>query len=107
MKIKLSPQVNYEKIISYQFDNETIAAICGNETFSQDLSFITIENPLDRDIETGQLLNSRGELIICNFGFIPIINAYRDKAGELYVELLNFISKDAAEEEKYPDWIEI
>ncbi|GEM_PF-4711258 len=53
MRILLSAQVNNEKIISYEFNNETITAIYGNETFSQDLSFITIENPLDRDMESG------------------------------------------------------
>lgn len=36
----------------------------------------------------------------------PILFAKREN-GVLWVELLNFISENATEEERYPDWIEV
>ena len=40
------------------------------------------------------------------FDFCPILSAER-RDGDLYLELLNFISIDATDEEKFPEWQEV
>lgn len=103
MRYKLSPQVSDKKIL-YEFSNETITAVYNGQIFLKDLSYITFEKSF-KDIITDNPLDENGNIITCDFGFMPILNAYRDEENNLCVELLNFITKDASEEEKYPDWI--
>lgn len=105
MKVKLSPQVNENKKINYSFDNETITAQCDGLINVYDLSGIADNFYTESEIDGEILIEPYVEETI--FCFMPIIKAYRDDAYVLYVELLNFIEKDAIYEEKYPSWFEI
>ncbi len=90
MKIYLSPQKSNREII-YEFEDEKIIATIDNVTDTFDFS--TMPDGIMHEVETILDVN-------------PIVSAKRVE-GELYVELLNFISKDATEEEKFPEWLEV
>ena len=87
MKVLFSPQVN-DEIIEYNFEDEKITAIYKGE--SDTFDFSNFPDGKAENIETSLPVN-------------PIVSAER-KNGELYVVLLNFINKDATEEERFPSW---
>lgn len=91
MKIYLSPQVSDERI-RYRFGPDEITAIFKGETEAFDFS----------EFPDG-VLQKEGIKTILDVN--PIISAKRE-AGELKVELLNFISSDATEAEKFPEWFD-
>lgn len=90
MKIKFSPQRSDDKI-NYIFEGEKIIVTIEGETDAFDFSIMPDGKMVD--VETKLPLN-------------PIASAERVN-GELYVKLINFISSDATEEEKYPRWQEV
>lgn len=92
MRILLTPQVN-DITISYSFSGEIITATIGEVTDTFDFSGFPDGEINFNDIET--ILPSH-----------PVIEAKREN-GILSVQLLNCISEDATNEEKFPEWIEV
>lgn len=103
MRILYSPQVRADlKKINYQFIDETIIAEYEGLINTYNLSEM-------QECFNQIIVNENGEMEIkpyipeTVFSFSPIINAFRDNM--LNVELINFISADAPESEKYPNWL--
>lgn len=92
MKVFYSPQVNMMQIISYQFNREIVTVTINNETEQFDFS----------NLPDGKAENIESDI----FEFCPVLSAER-KDGMLYLELLNFISFDATEKERFPTWEEV
>ena len=94
MRIYKSPQVGVdEKRFKFEFSGEAITA-----------TFDGISDTFDfTGLPDGEVDFSMIETVLkCN----PILKAQRVD-GTLSVELLNFISEDASEAEKFPEWIEV
>jgi hypothetical protein len=91
MKVLLSPQVNDKIKIFYTFSGEVVTATIDGA--SDVFDFTPTADGIAVDIQT-------------SLPFNPIINAERTD-GILSVELLNFISSDATQKEKFPEWIEV
>jgi hypothetical protein len=91
MKVLLSPQVNDKVKIVYTFSGEVVTATIDGA--SDVFDFTSMADGIAVDIQTNLPVN-------------PIINAERTN-GILSVELLNFISSDATEIEKFPEWMEV
>jgi hypothetical protein len=97
MQVLYSPQFNDVDSISYEFVGEKIICTLNGEVDEFDFTGLPEgilgagyrENP----IETTLAMN-------------PISGAKREN-GILYVTLLNFIGKDATQEERFPEWIEV
>lgn len=90
MKVLLSPQRS-DKEINYHFEGEKITVTMND--MSDTFDFSTMPDGILYEVETILDIN-------------PIISAKRE-SGILYVELLNFISQDATEEERFPEWQEV
>jgi hypothetical protein len=90
MKILLSPQVNEDKVIIYTFSGEIVTATLDGVTDTFDFSSFP-DGDLDRST------------IVTTLAINPIMSAQREN-GVLEVEVLNFIKKDATEDEKFPQW---
>ena len=88
MKLFKSPQVS-DKTTSYKIENEVITVEFENETEVYDFS--EMPEGIAEEIETEV------------FEFNPIISAKREN-GELWIEVLNFITEDATESERFPKW---
>lgn len=94
MFIKYSPCVSFDDThLTFAFEGETVTATLGSESDIFDFS----------GFPDGRTDSSMVETILAHN---PIISAERVD-GILSVELLNFISEDATEEEKFPEWIEV
>lgn len=98
MKILFSPQVNDKRII-YEFDGEIIRAEIGEHKDAFDFTGVPNGRLQIVDPESGDFLLEN------NLPVNPIISAEK-KDGVLYVELLNWISEDASESDRFPDWID-
>lgn len=94
MKIYKSPQVRAdEKRFEFEFSGEVIVA-----------TFDGIEDTFDfTGFPDGEVDYSMIETVL---EYNPILKATKVD-GILSVELLNFISEDAKEEDKFPEWIEV
>jgi hypothetical protein len=92
MKILLTPQVNDLKI-SYQFKGETITATVNDMVDTFDFS----------SFPDGEIFHSDITTIL---PFNPVVYAVRDN-GVLSVQLLNPITDDASEADKFPSWVEV
>ena len=94
MKIRYSPCVSFdEKNFTYVFDGEKI-----------EVAFDGVSEIFDFEgFPDGEMDSSLVETVLKHN---PIISA-KKVDGILSVELLNFISEDATEEEKFPEWIEV
>ena len=94
MRIYKSPQVGAnEKRFEFEFSGEVIVA-----------TFDGIEDTFDfTGFPDGEVEYSMIETVL---EYNPILKATKVD-GILSVELLNFISEDATEEEKFPEWIEV
>lgn len=94
MRIYKSPQVGAdEKRFEFEFSGEVIVA-----------TFDGIEDTFDfTEFPDGEVDYSMIETVL---EYNPILKATKVD-GILSVELLNFISEDATEEEKFPEWEEI
>ena len=94
MRILMSPQVMLEdKKFDFVFSGDTITATFDGETDTFDFS----------GLPDGEVDFSKIETIL---PYNPILIARR-LDGVLSVELLNFISEDASEFDKFPEWIEV
>ena len=101
MKVKLIPQipVRLDKRVYYTFKEEIIEVELDGERDVFDFTGFPDGRLSVTDPETGQYL------IGTTLGTQVIISAEK-LDGELRVELLNYISLDATEEECFPDWID-
>lgn len=92
MKVLYSPCVTIDNDeIHYNFENEKITVTWG--ILTDEFDFTGCPDGFLSSVETILPEN-------------PIIEAKREN-GELYVKLLKFISSDASEEEKFPDYVEV
>ena len=91
MRIFYSPQES-RKRITYDIQGEVITATIGDE--SDTFDFSTFPEGRAVDFET-------------SLSVIPIISAERDAQGGLWVKVLKFIGNNAAQEERFPDWVEV
>lgn len=98
MKIFLSPQEDSERIY-YKFEGNKVSATIENITDVFDFTDLPDGELELYDMETGE------ELIKTTLPVNPIISAEK-KEGILYLELLNWISEDASDEENFPVWID-
>ena len=94
MRIYKSPQIRAdEKRFEFEFSGEMIIA-----------TFDDVSDTFDfTGLPDGEVDYSMIETIL---EYNPILKATKVD-GILSVELLNFISEDATEEEKFPEWIEV
>lgn len=94
MRIYKSPQVGAdEKRFEFEFSGETITAIFDGVSDTFDFT----------GFPDGEVDYSMIETVL---EYNPILKATKVD-GVLSVELLNFISEDATEAEKFPEWIEV
>ena len=94
MRILMSPQVMFEdKRFDFTFSGESITATFDGETDTFDFSGLPDGEVDFSTVETTLPYN-------------PVIIARRVD-GTLSVELLNFISEDASDAERFPEWIEV
>ncbi len=94
MRIYKSPQVGAdEKRFKFEFSGEAIVATFGGVSDTFDFT----------GFPDGEAHYSMIETIL---EYNPILKAIKVD-GILSVELLNFISEDATEAEKFPEWIEV
>lgn len=91
MKVLFSPQVS-ERVLTYEFNDDMIKATMDGVTETFDFS--GMPNGVADFIESEA------------FDFNPVINA-RKENDILYLELINFIGKEATEEERFPEWFEV
>ena len=94
MKIYKSPQVGADdKRFEFEFSGETITVIFDGVSDTFDFT----------EFPDGEVDYSMIETVL---EYNPILKATK-VGGILSVELLNFISEDAIEAEKFPEWIEV
>ena len=94
MRILMSPQVMFEdKRFDFVFSGESITATFDGETDNFDFSGLP-----DGEVDFST--------VVTTLSYNPIIIARRVD-GVLSVELLNFISEDASDDERFPEWIEV
>lgn len=87
MMVLYSPQINPNNTLTYQFSGDKITATLNG-----------IEDVFDfSGVPQGQVNG-----IVSTLAINPVLNAYRDSNNILHVELLNFISYDATESERFP-----
>lgn len=91
MKVLFISQVNDFDSLSYRFEGEKIIATLNGVTDVIDF--------------TG-MPDGVATSVTSTLKYNPVKEARREN-GELYVKLLNFISKDAPDEEKFPEWREV
>lgn len=97
MRVYLIPIIGGSEI-KYVFNNDVIKA--EYKGISDTFDFSGLPNgvlPIHDDIGN--------ELVETELELNPIISAKKENEV-LFVELLNFISEDATEKEKFPEWIE-
>ena len=94
MRILMSPQVMFEdKRFDFVFSGESITATFDGETDTFDFSGLP-----DGEVDFST--------VVTTLAYNPIVIARRVD-GVLSVELLNFISEDASDDERFPEWIEV
>lgn len=94
MRVLLSPQLQVEdNDLNYFFEGDVITITLNGVTDVFDFSIFS-----DGELDMGNI-----ETVL---EIQPILSAKREN-GVLSVELLNFISEDATDEEKFPNWIEV
>lgn len=119
IRVFYSPQVNEKNILTYQIEGEIITATLserpvppkpivlppdGEETLPEET---TPEPVVITDVfDFSSFPNGIAKAIITPLPGNPFVNVHRED-GILYVELLNYITEDASEFEKFPVWIEV
>ena len=94
MRIFKSPQIRFDGIqFTFAFEGETVTATLNGVTDTFDFT----------GFPDGEMDSFLIETVL---KYNPIISA-KKVDGILSVELLNFISEDATEEEKFPEWIKV
>lgn len=98
MKILFVPQVNEVDTLIYEFVGDKIIVTYNEVVDEFDFT----------DMPEGAIAKSYGRNpnIISVFPIEPVIEARREN-NQLFVKLIKFISTDATEDEKFPEWIEI
>lgn len=91
MRVFLSPQFREDDRINYEFKDDIVVAKMDNKEETFDFSSMPDGKAerIDSDV----------------FELCPIISAER-KSGILFLEIINFISFEASEEERFPEWKE-
>ena len=94
MMIFKTPQIRFDdKRLDYFFSGDIITA-----------TYDGVEDVFDfSELPDGEVDSSLIDTIL---EFNPIIIAKKEN-GVLSVELLNFISEDASEQDKFPEWMEV
>lgn len=90
MRILLSP-IRTNDTISYSFEGEIITAALNGQVDVFDFSAMTDGTSIE---------------IVTDLPYSPIISAEKEN-GTLSIVLLNPISQEATEEEKFPEWMEV
>jgi hypothetical protein len=90
MNILMSPQFDDTRTIHYRFSEETITVTLGSVVDVFDFNGLPVGEI--GGIETTLPMN-------------PIVHAERKEDGQMYVELINFITEDAPESDKFPSWM--
>ena len=93
MKIYFSPIVGLENTINYEFSKESITITVDGVSDVFDFTGIPDGSIDITSIETILPLN-------------PLVEAEK-KDGILFIKLLNPITKEATELEKFPEWVEV
>ena len=94
MRILMCPQVMFEdKRFEFAFSGELITATFDGDSDTYDFSGLP-----DGEVDFS--------MIETTLSYNPIIIASRVD-GIMSVELLNFISEDASEFDKFPEWVEV
>ena len=91
MKVKLTPQYNPNHNIVYTFGEDSFIAEMDGVTDTFDFSKVNELNP--RQIKTILPIN-------------PVVLVDRI-GGDLHLVLINYISDDATEMEKFPEYMEV
>ena len=91
MKVKFTPQYNPNQVIKYTFGADSFVAEIGGITDTFDFSKVNELNP--RQIKTSLPVN-------------PVVHVER-VSGDLHLVLINYISDDATEMEKFPEYMEV
>ena len=99
MLIKFSPQRNDDKL-EYIFKGETITATLNGITDTFDFSSLQEGDEVALNEETGQLE------IETNLPILPILDAKREN-GQVIVTVLTYHGKDAPENERFPEPLEV
>ena len=99
MIINFSPQRNDDKL-EYIFKGETITATLNGVTDIFDFSTLQEGDEVARNEETGEL-----EIETC-LPILPILDARREN-GQIIVTVLKYHGKDAPEEERFPEPLEV
>lgn len=92
MYVLLSPQNNENQKVHYRFNGEIITITVGSTTDIFDFTGLPVGQANVNEIETTLSIN-------------PILRAERKEDGDMYVELINFITDEATESEKFPSWM--
>jgi hypothetical protein len=92
MRVLYVPQVSFSSKIEYKFMNDSITATINVASDTFDFSSMP---------DGAEITN-----ITTTLSINPIVEVNRIN-GVLQVKLLNFITTEATEKEKYPDWIEV
>lgn len=95
VKILYSPVVGLEgqEQLIYTIEDEVLTVSYGLETDEFDFT----------DLPEGSLDCSDVDSTLS----VQPIRSARKENGILYLELLHFISEDATDEEKFPEWVEV
>lgn len=101
MLVLYSPQVNNDDKINYLFNQDIVTITINQTTDIFDFTGVT-----DGELQLYSSEFPFEPLFETILPIMPIIKAYKE-GGILYVELLKFISEDASEEEKFPEWTEV
>lgn len=99
MIVHFSPQRNDDKL-EYIFKGETIKATLNGITDTFDFSSLQEGDEVARNEETGEL-----EIETC-LPILPILDARREN-GQIIVTVLKYHGKDAPEEERFPEPLEV
>lgn len=91
MKILYSPQEHLSSRIIYNFSGETITATLDGQSDTFDFS----------GLPDGRAYDIKSTLPVN-----PIVDAIREN-GILSVTLLNYISENASEADRFPQWMEV
>lgn len=91
MRVLFLSQVNDFDSLSYQFEGEKIIATLNGVT--DVIDFTGMPDGVATSVTSILKYN-------------PVKEARREN-GELFIKLLNFIGKDAPDDEKFPEWREV
>lgn len=89
MRVKYSP-IRSDDTITHEFENDVVTITIGNETDIFDFTSFADGEAVVSEFETTLPLN-------------PFVSVKREN-GELFIEVINYISANATYEERFPKW---